>query len=267
MHGSLHPRRINYGGEVWWLCKSGYYCNTNGKKLQRRIYEDNFAPTPPGYVAHHKDHNRHNSSPENLETMPHSEHTRHHQTGHALHPNQLAANSAEMRRRWASAPIHRVTCLVCRELFETRSLQAPRQFCSDRCQDRWRANRFAGETRNCEHCGQSYFAVRRAQRYCSKNCNSRAAQARLSQPQEDRTHAVSRSSPANAQMRGSADACVPFIIMGEGSIVERLAPHGQGHRMRRQRRVLGREPSCWRKKTACALEQMKLRGQLQGAVI
>jgi hypothetical protein len=93
--------------------------------------------------------------------MPRSAHTRYHQTGRVIHPNQLTASSAEMHRRWASAPIHRVTCIVCSEPFETRSLQAPRQFCSDRCQDGWRANKFVGETRNCDHCGQNYFAVRR----------------------------------------------------------------------------------------------------------
>jgi endogenous inhibitor of DNA gyrase (YacG/DUF329 family) len=119
--------------------------------------------------------------------MPRSAHTRYHQTGRVIHPNQLTASSAEMHRRWASAPIHRVTCIVCSGPFETRSLQAPRQFCSDRCQDGWRANKFVGETRNCDHCGQNYFAVRRAQRYCSKICNSRAAQTRSNQPQEPRT--------------------------------------------------------------------------------
>lgn len=176
MNDGSHPRRIHYGGEVWWLCKSGYYCNTDGKKLHRRIYEDNFGLIPPGYVVHHRDHDRRNNSPENLEAMPRSAHTRYHQTGRAIHPNQLAASSAEMHRRWASAPVHRVTCLVCSAPFGMRSLQAPRQFCSNKCQDRWRANRFAGEPRNCVHCGQGYLAVRRVQRYCSKVCNSRAAQ-------------------------------------------------------------------------------------------
>jgi hypothetical protein len=212
MHGSLHPRRIHYGGEVWWLCKSGYYCNTDGKKLHRRIYEDNFGPIPPGYVIHHRVHDRGNNSPENLEAMPRSEHTRYHQTGQAPHPNRTAASSAEMRRRWANASTHKARCITCDAPFEIRSLQAPRQFCSDRCPDRWRANRFAGETRDCDHCGQSYFAVRRVQRYCSKNCNSRAAQARLSQPQELRTIICSSceqeftSKRSNARFRGRACA-------------------------------------------------------------
>ena len=33
-----------------------------------------------------------------------SEHTRYHQTGRTIHPNQLAASSAEMHKRWANAP-------------------------------------------------------------------------------------------------------------------------------------------------------------------
>jgi hypothetical protein len=101
MHGSSHPRRIIYGGEVWWLCKSGYYCNTHGNKLHRRVYEDHFGPISPDYVVHHRDHDRCNNSPDNLEAMPRSEHTRYHQTSRTIHPNQLAASSAEMHKRWS----------------------------------------------------------------------------------------------------------------------------------------------------------------------
>ena len=47
----------------------------NGVRLRRprKIYEDNFGPIPPGYVVIHKDGNRYNDSPENLEAISRAE--------------------------------------------------------------------------------------------------------------------------------------------------------------------------------------------------
>jgi HNH endonuclease len=152
------PQKVMYGGELWWRGKDDYYCNNAREKLHRRIYEDNFGPIPSGHVIHHIDHDRGNNSLDNLALMSLAEHVSYHQKGHAAHPAQLAAASKEMRRRWQEAPVESVICKVCGQLFATRSLQAPRLFCSDPCQDRWRANKFKGEERRCERCDTTFDA-------------------------------------------------------------------------------------------------------------
>lgn len=185
MHGSFRPRRINYGGETWWRCQSGYCCNTDGMKLHRRVYEDHFGPIPGA-----------TSSTIATMTAPTTAQRILKRCRAASTPGiiKLAARSSPITSPQVAprcmalgeGPVHRLTCLVCDAPFETRSLQAPRPFCSDRCQDRWRANRFAGEARSCDHCGHDYSATRRSQRYCSKICNRRAAQARSIRPREER---------------------------------------------------------------------------------
>jgi len=54
----------------------------NGVRLRRprKIYEDNFGPIPPGYVVIHKDNNRYNDSPENLEAISRAENLKRNRT-------------------------------------------------------------------------------------------------------------------------------------------------------------------------------------------
>lgn len=44
--------------------------------LHRRIYEDTYGPIPDGYHIHHKDGNTENNSPENLQALSPSEHSK-----------------------------------------------------------------------------------------------------------------------------------------------------------------------------------------------
>jgi hypothetical protein len=208
MHGSFYPPCLQYAGETWRQAKDKYYRNKFNELLHRRVYQDHFGPIPLGYVVHHKDHDRGNNSPDNLELMTRSEHTRHHQKGCIPHPNQLAASSAEMTKRWENAPTHRIICVNCDEPFETRSLQPPRQFCSDKCQDAWRVVRFVPEMRRCDRCGKGYTASRRAQRYCSEICNQRAAQHRSrKQPSATRTVICACCGQAFMSKRSNARFC------------------------------------------------------------
>ena len=61
-----HPRKIEYGNELWRRGKDRYYYNNARERLHRRIYQDTSGPIPPGHVVHHIDHDRSNNSPENL---------------------------------------------------------------------------------------------------------------------------------------------------------------------------------------------------------
>lgn len=73
-------RRTRQGFEycgMWFAVNgNGYYENTNtGTKLHRFVYEQFHGPIPPGFQVHHKDDNKVNNDPENLEAMSASAHT------------------------------------------------------------------------------------------------------------------------------------------------------------------------------------------------
>jgi hypothetical protein len=56
------------------------YKKLYGKHEHRVIAEKLFGPIPPGHHVHHKDGNRHNNSPENLEILSAADHAREHHT-------------------------------------------------------------------------------------------------------------------------------------------------------------------------------------------
>ena len=79
---------VQYGGKKWTRYPDSdrrthrvYYQRHEKWKdapvfLHRRIYEDNFGPIPKGWHIHHKDGNTENNSPENLEALSPSEHSK-----------------------------------------------------------------------------------------------------------------------------------------------------------------------------------------------
>jgi hypothetical protein len=179
-----------YGGVRWRRRRDGYYFHDtkrSGRRirrsLHRQVYADHHGPIPEGFDVHHRDENKGNNAPDNLELLTRGAHTRHHSTNRPASDAQRAAASARFIRRWLEeARVVALDCVQCGSRFESRILNhpSPRRFCSDECQDRWRVEPFTfqPEERACEQCGTAYTARKRSQRYCGKACNMAAKRAR-----------------------------------------------------------------------------------------
>ena len=70
-----------------YIDSTGYYKISTTKEgnldkhLHRLIYEEHYGKIPKGYVVHHKNHNKLDNDPNNLELMTRGEHTTLHSTG------------------------------------------------------------------------------------------------------------------------------------------------------------------------------------------
>lgn len=82
----IDDTHIKYNGFVYYKYR-GYYVRGENKKLyplHRVVYEDYYGKIPRGYVVHHKDEDKSNNHPDNLECMSRSEHSKMHKVGHVL---------------------------------------------------------------------------------------------------------------------------------------------------------------------------------------
>jgi hypothetical protein len=59
--------------------RTGYYENANSrKKLHKEVWKKHHGPIPSGFDVHHKDEDKMNNDPSNLELKEHGEHSSHH---------------------------------------------------------------------------------------------------------------------------------------------------------------------------------------------
>ena len=147
------------------------YSKIGGRYAHRVIYERHFGPIPPGWVVHHKDEDKSNNDPANLEAMPRSEHHRLHALGRENSEAQKSAAAKTLESLRKPKP---ATCVQCGGGFVSLSANKPSRFCSSPCREKWRANAFKPEQRVCLVCSSPYLAVKRFQRYCSKRCNAKS---------------------------------------------------------------------------------------------
>jgi hypothetical protein len=147
------------------------YKYIGGRYAHRVIYEQHFGSIPKGWVVHHKDEDKGNNDPSNLEAMPRKEHQRLHATGRA---NSDAQKAAAARTLESLRTPKQAKCIQCGSDFVSKSAGIVRKFCSRSCLESWRDNRFEPELRNCLVCEGEYLAKRRFQRYCCKQCNNKS---------------------------------------------------------------------------------------------
>ena len=147
------------------------YKYIGGRYAHRVIYERHFGPIPSGWVVHHKDEDKGNNDPANLEAMPRGEHQRLHATGRTNSDVQKAAAAKAIALLRAPKP---AKCIQCKADFVSTSSAEVGKFCSRRCLEVWRWVRFTPELRNCLVCKGEYLARKRFQRYCCKQCNNRS---------------------------------------------------------------------------------------------
>lgn len=143
-----------------------------GRRYAHRvIYEQCIGPIPRGWVVHHKDEDKANNDPANLEAMPKGQHQRIHATGRTGTDAQRAAAARTLEKlRTPKA----ARCIHCGAEFVSLAIGEVGKFCSRDCLEYWRRNRFIPEQRECDVCKDKYIAVKRFQRYCCKSCNAKS---------------------------------------------------------------------------------------------
>jgi hypothetical protein len=151
----------------------GGYKYIGGRYAHRVIYERHYGSIPSGWIVHHRDEDKSNNDPTNLEAMSRSRHTQIHATGR---------EGSDVQREAACKTLERLRipkdaqCIHCGAGFVSRSAGDVGKFCSRSCLERWRGTKFVPEQRNCNVCGTEYTAVKRFQRYCCKSCNARSTE-------------------------------------------------------------------------------------------
>ena len=90
--GENHP---SWKGGIEHMSKDCVHINTGAYtrvRRPRKIYEENFGEIPYGYVVIHKDDNRYNDSPDNLEAISRAENLKRNQL-----KNKLNANTSNIK--------------------------------------------------------------------------------------------------------------------------------------------------------------------------
>lgn len=72
---------MKYKNKSYHLDKDGYFVRTLEIPLHKEVYEDNFGKIPRGFIVHHKDGNKQNNDPSNLEAIPEYHHLKYTHTG------------------------------------------------------------------------------------------------------------------------------------------------------------------------------------------
>ena len=193
--------------------KTGYFLNTGiHKRLHRYVYEHEVGEIPKGYDIHHKDHNKNNNEPENLELLTRKEHLKRHaaemteEQRNKLRENIITCgvpaaalwHKSAAGYEWHKAhyesqkeALHKKAiykCEYCGKEY-TAENTGQNRFCSNNCKSAWR--RKAGlddEERVCKYCGKLFIANKYApKRYCSDECRARV---RAENKKHSETHAT-----------------------------------------------------------------------------
>jgi hypothetical protein len=143
------PRHVLAYGRRWLKRADGYYYRryrVGPRKGNRKvteylhitIYEREIGPVPEGFIVHHRDEDKSNNVPSNLEAMSRAEHNRVHSTGRPASARQRAKAKMLLTQQWRDAQYVRCKCVECGTEFESRSQHKPRLTCSLKCMERRR---------------------------------------------------------------------------------------------------------------------------------
>jgi len=173
-------RCVEFGGRRYHRRSDGYFVHEGSSRtrprvrryLHRDVWAEENGEIPKGFHIHHRDEDRGHNAIDNLFLMPHGDHARHHRLGKES-PTSVSNGRAVMEAFWSRAEWKTAKCIVCGAEFQSRAL-VPSKFCSVKCSSEWHEPRYVPERKTCACCGASFVAKKRAQRFCSRACNSRA---------------------------------------------------------------------------------------------
>lgn len=185
--------RIKYGDFTWVEKPSGYYQSTircaDGLRknwLHQFVYETEYGSIPQGYDVHHKDEDKSNNRPDNLELLSRKEHQEEHyeqnvKNGHVL-SKYVEENFEEVqalaklgkegkyvgRAKRKKLPNKPILCAHCGEEFVPhKKARKDTKFCSTSCSGKWH-KRFGISDRECKDCGTVFTPVTKASTTCEK---------------------------------------------------------------------------------------------------
>jgi len=170
------PDRVSWGGICWYL-NGGYYMSRNGRLLHRAVYRAHYGEIPEGYDVHHKDEDKTNWAPENLEALPRSEHLKRHRSRGAVVASKPERQGRSWRQ-WGAIEPRDITCEGCGSVFRSRGMRA--KYCHLNCRMRhYRRNgrvvepkkpRRIRPPRPCAVCGKPFKPSYHRQPTCSSQC-------------------------------------------------------------------------------------------------
>lgn len=135
------PAWYDWNGTRYYRVQSGYY-QSREKSGYRRMHVVVWEwatgqSKPEGFVIHHRNEDRGDNRPENLELMSKGDHNRHHQWGTVRDAAARARIAAGAADSWTRRSFRTCTCEECGGTFSTRSGRTPR-WCSKACRSRKR---------------------------------------------------------------------------------------------------------------------------------
>lgn len=180
--------------------KTGYYLNgTLNLRAHRYAYEQANGPIPPGFQIHHKDGDKANNHPDNLEALSASDHMRLHGDMRKVDPkwiawarHNLTENARPKANEWhrsdagrafhiqhgrdvaAGMALRSYSCLQCGTRFEKKPFGNPK-FCSNACKSAFRrASGVDNIIKTCKACGNDFSSGRYGEnRTCGRSCANR----------------------------------------------------------------------------------------------
>jgi hypothetical protein len=126
---------VEFEGERYTLNKQGYYRCTRGRKntkfLHQQVWISLHGPIPFGFDIHHKDENKSNNAPANLECIAKPDHTRLHNPQMPIEDKNCAWCGKKLVRRESS-------------ILEGPAALAKRKFCNHKCAAAWKRRKPRG---------------------------------------------------------------------------------------------------------------------------
>jgi hypothetical protein len=105
LRSKVFQPKLMYRGESYALDKNGYLRATRGARrwMHQVVWEDHNGPIPAGHDIHHRDYDKTNNDPLNLQCLPALRHSHLHKV-YAESPDQACLNcGAALVRKWQPA--------------------------------------------------------------------------------------------------------------------------------------------------------------------
>lgn len=141
----IDDNRQKFCGIIYRQNKDGHFFTNHA--IHRDVYIYCVDDIPEGYDVHHRDFDKTNNSPINLQLLSKSDHMK-------LHKESKFALPEER------------TCFICGKKFSAGKFK---NFCSQTC---WQKSK--GIIKICQHCDKKFLAYTSEQQFCSHKCASAA---------------------------------------------------------------------------------------------